>query len=169
MVSIAAPLNIVMVCTGNICRSPMAAGLLVHLLPPRLQSRVAVASAGTHALVGRPAEPHACKAMAEMDIDITAHRAQQVNPPLIREAALVLTMERDHQGTILLQSPASGPRLRLLGEYGTDPSQTEVFDPYGQGLFVYRACARLIRNCMGGVINEIEDLFENYPVTPPKR
>lgn len=153
-----APLEIVMVCTGNICRSPMAEGLLKQALPTRLQRRVRVSSAGTHALVGNPAESHACKVLAQWGIDISDHRARKINPQMIQQASLVLTMEREHQGLILINSPASGPKLSLLGEFGQDHSQPEIPDPYGQDVYVYRACARLIRSCLPGVVREIEGL-----------
>ncbi|MGB5984700.1 MAG: low molecular weight protein-tyrosine-phosphatase [Desulfobacterales bacterium] len=166
--SISAPLEVLMVCTGNICRSPMAEGLLRQLLPSRLQSRVTVSSAGTHALVGRPAEPHARTVMSEWGIDIRGHRARQSQPHLIHQAALVLTMELEHQGSILSNSPLSGAKLRLLGEFGPDRSQTEIPDPYGQGLYVYRACARLIRSCLPGVIREVEVLCGKTPDTSEK-
>ena len=155
---ISGPLEVLMVCTGNICRSPMAQGLLTQRLPPRLGPRVRVSSAGTDALVDRPAEPHACTVMAEWGVDISGHRARQCDPQMIRRAALVLTMTHDHQGSILQNSPGSGPKLRLLGKFGPDRFQPEIPDPYGQGIYAYRACARLIQSCLPALIGEIEAL-----------
>ena len=60
--------EILMICTGNICRSPMAEGLLRHLLPPQAQAQITVRSAGTHGLHGHQAEPNAIAAMAQWGI-----------------------------------------------------------------------------------------------------
>jgi len=83
--------EILMVCTGNICRSPMAAGLLRHMLPTDLENRIQVISAGTHAMHGHQAAPFAVQAMARQGIDISGHRARMIDRTLVRRASLILT------------------------------------------------------------------------------
>jgi protein-tyrosine phosphatase len=155
-------MDILMVCTGNICRSPMAEGLLRHMLPDHLRNRVGVASAGTHALVGNPAEAHARAVMADREVDIQNHRARQVDPPMIENAALVLVMEYGQGQWIRDRVPGNESKIILLGEFGSDRHQPEIPDPYGQGTFVYRACARLIQSCLPGVVREIEGLSRQF-------
>ncbi|MBL7203435.1 MAG: low molecular weight phosphatase family protein [Desulfobacteraceae bacterium] len=89
-------MNILMVCTGNICRSPMAEGLLVQLLPETLKDRVTVESAGTHALHGAMDEDFAIKTAAAYNADITGHRARLLGINMLRNADMIITMEKGH-------------------------------------------------------------------------
>ena len=90
--------NILVVCVGNICRSPMAEALLKSAL--REQEGFKVESAGLGALVGYPAAEDTVALMDEMGIDITAHRARQIHPDMVAEADLVLVMESGHKRAI---------------------------------------------------------------------
>ena len=83
--------NVLLVCIGNICRSPMAAAMLKNALGE--QSGVSLASAGFGAMVGHPADDHAIALMAERGLDISGRRARQLEPALIKAADLVLIME----------------------------------------------------------------------------
>ena len=90
--------HILVVCVGNICRSPMAEALLRDAL--REQQDITVESAGLGALVDHPASEHAVDLMHERGLDITSHRAQQITPELIAQADLVLVMESGHRRAI---------------------------------------------------------------------
>jgi protein-tyrosine phosphatase len=84
--------SVLTVCIGNICRSPMAEGLLAAGLP-----HLRVFSAGTGALVGKPADPMAQALMRKRGIDISDHVAQQVSQMLCRQADLILVMDREQR------------------------------------------------------------------------
>ena len=144
--------NILMVCTGNICRSPMAAGLLAHNLPPDLTERAVVTSAGTHGLHGRQAEPHAIQAMAELGIDIRGHRARQIDAHIVRSADLILTMEAAHSHGVkrLIKWRQTPPRM--ISEFSPQTAVHDIEDPYGDSLEAYRQCIRTLRPCVKGVI-----------------
>ena len=86
--------RILFVCTGNICRSPMAEGMMKVLLPPASDCRITVCSAGTHAADGLPAEPGAVRAAREYGADIGGHRSRVIDGSLIARADLILVMER---------------------------------------------------------------------------
>ena len=91
-----------MVCIGNICRSPIAEVYLKHH-----QSQLKVFSSGLGALVGKPADPKSVDLMAAKKIDLTNHCAQQINSILVSSSDLILTMEQKHVDAIHAKFPES--------------------------------------------------------------
>lgn len=147
--------SVLMVCTGNICRSPMAEGILHHLLPEHLKSDVSVRSAGTHGLHGNQAEPYAVMAAAAAGADISQHRARILDAPMIRSADLVLAMEKYHLDKINNMFFFRCKHARLLGTFAPDWKHPEIEDPYGQPFAAYEATARSILACIPGLIEHI--------------
>jgi protein-tyrosine phosphatase len=127
--------SILTVCVGNICRSPMAEGLLRDRLPG-----ISVSSAGIGALAGRPADPHSVAVMGEKGIDITAHRAKQITAQACRHADLILVMEEEHKRAIARNLNVTVGKLFSLGHHG----RFDVFDPYRQGRESFESCFELI-------------------------
>ncbi len=118
--------HILVVCVGNICRSPMAEALLREAL--RGQEEITVESAGLGALVGHPADEHAVELMSEQGVDITAHRARQLHPDMVAAADLILVMETGHKTSIDTADPTvRGKVYRICEWQGRD-----VPDPYRQ-------------------------------------
>lgn len=115
--------SILVVCVGNICRSPMAEALLRDVLKDK---GVTVSSAGIGALVGHPADKTAQELMRERGLDIGAHRARQLNAQLLREHDLVLVMEPWHQRDIEAMHPFARGKVHRLGKWG----EFDVPDPY---------------------------------------
>jgi len=148
--------HVLVVCTGNICRSPMAEGMLKHQLPEPLANVVTVASAGTHALHGNQAQPFAVQAMQGRGIDISEHRARLVGPVLIRTADLIVVMEPLHARLIRRAVLSGRPKVSLLSSYGPDPNLEEIPDPMGAQLKVYKDCAELMQPCIDGLITVLE-------------
>jgi protein-tyrosine phosphatase len=103
--------RILVLCIGNICRSPMAEGLLKEALPGH-----EISSAGLGALVGQPADPHAVALMQQQGIDISAHRARQLESWMIVTADLVLVMDMEQKRHLEQQYPlCRGIVLWLFG------------------------------------------------------
>lgn len=152
--------NILIVCTGNICRSPMAEGMLKTYLHSRLADRVQVSSAGTHALHGNQAQPHAMEVMRRRGIDISGHRARQLSGSLIKSSDLVLVMERFHLKFIRMKSLFSSARSKLLTEYDARGEVAEVPDPMGKPLEAYETSAAIIDNCVKGVCEHLETIIK---------
>lgn len=114
--------RIVVLCTGNICRSPMAEGLLkVHL--PGLE----IFSAGVGAVVGAPADLHAISVMTEQGYDITAHRAQQLTQPMLQAVDLALVLDQTHAEWIFRRYPQFRGKVHKLMKWQQD---ADVPDPY---------------------------------------
>lgn len=145
--------EILMVCTGNICRSPMAEGLLRHLLPTSLKTDVRVSSAGTHALHGNQAAPHAMTTMAQLGIDIGNHRARQVNRELLRRVDLALAMEKSHLSAMRGMLLFGKSNLKMLTAFAPGEDQPDVDDPYGGPLEMYQESLIAIRPAVAGVID----------------
>lgn len=107
--------GILVVCTGNVCRSPIAEGLLRAALTARLGDQAPrVSSAGTMGWEGSGADPHSVEAAAERGIDISAHRARMLQPSEVLEADLVLAMAREHEEALRSLSPVRTFTLKAL-------------------------------------------------------
>lgn len=116
--------RIIVICTGNICRSPMAEALLkAKLADPK---RVIV-SAGIGALVGHPADPIAQELMREQGLDISGHRAQQATVQLLSSMDLILTLDQTHGQWIAARFPFLRGRTHKLLKWDGDK---DIVDPY---------------------------------------
>jgi protein-tyrosine phosphatase len=163
--------SILMVCTGNVCRSPIAEGLLRDALLARLGDAAPdVASAGTSGWEGSPAMPESVEAVAERGCDISAHVARELTTDMIGEADLVIGMAGEHRdavgdlcpdaasrtftlkelGRLLESTPDGGPdleaRVRAAAAsreagFAGNPNDEDVADPLGMPIETYRAIA----------------------------
>ena len=136
--------RVVFVCTGNTCRSPLAAGALTQELGAEA-SRVDVSSVGTGAWEGEPASEYSVEVAARDGIDLKAHRSRRATPALLRQADLVLVMERSHLEAVRNLGADSG-RTFVISEWPVpgEPDLT-VSDPFGGSIEAYEECWRRIR------------------------
>lgn len=118
--------NVLVVCVGNICRSPMAEAMLRHELQGKTST--SVTSAGLGALAGHAASEHAVALMAARGLDISGHRARQLTPELVHGSDLVLVMERRHKKALDDVEPAARGKVYRLCEWRDE----DIPDPYGQ-------------------------------------
>lgn len=116
--------KIIVICTGNICRSPIGEALLRERLKGHGQS---VVSAGIGALSGYPADPLACEIMREKGIDISTHRAQQATLPLLSSMDLILAMDGTHMDWIAGKYPQLRGRIHKMLKW---QQNADVADPY---------------------------------------
>jgi protein-tyrosine phosphatase len=120
--------SVLVVCTGNICRSPMAEGLL-RAQAERTGAELTVASAGLSALVDHPADPVAVELMAAEGIDISSHRARQLEPAVFRNFELLLAMTQGQVDWVVHAWPETRGRIFRWGEW----QDLDVDDPYRHG------------------------------------
>lgn len=141
-----------MVCTGNICRSPMAAAFLAQMLTNDLKGKVKVTSAGTHAIFGYPAEPFACQAAEYFGCKIDDHRSQTLSKDMVKNAGLVLVMEPRQVAMINNAFLFAKIPVKLLSDFDPNRRLKEIKDPYGKTLDDYLTCASDIVTCLEVVI-----------------
>lgn len=118
--------HILVVCVGNICRSPMGEGLLIQAMREAGMDAVQVRSAGLDALVGHQAVEAVKRLMLMHGIDVSAHRAQQLSLDMLRWADLVLVMEEMQKQSVILWDPSARGKVYRIGEW----SEFDVPDPY---------------------------------------
>ena len=141
--------HVLFICTGNVCRSPMAEGLLRHMAG----DRVKVASAGLGAGHGQPPSAHAIEVLRKEGIDIADIRSQPVSAHLLQQADYIFTMTRDHLDMLLLLFPEMASKTRLLRfEEAAKGGRADVTDPIGGTRATYESCKADIRRAMSHVI-----------------
>ncbi|AKC86807.1 low molecular weight protein-tyrosine-phosphatase [Pseudoxanthomonas suwonensis] len=135
--------KLLLVCIGNICRSPTAEILMRH----RLQGRpgVEVASAGLQALVGRPIDPTAAGLLREAGHDPDGHQARQASSSVLAAADLILVMEQAHLSRIVREVPQVSGKTFLLGKWR---GGREIPDPYRQQRAAFEHVYGLIDDCV---------------------
>ena len=147
--------NILIVCTGNTCRSPLAEALLRQRLAERRVEGVHVGSAGTGAWDGAPASEGAYLVGLEHGLDLSAHRARLLTREIAEAADLILTMAGHHRARVEQLGIAS--RTHLLGEYaGRTGPEAEIRDPFGGDLEGYRETYTELEGLLDAVLERLE-------------
>jgi protein-tyrosine-phosphatase len=151
--------EIVFVCTGNTCRSPMAEGLLQSVIPSFWKDEVRVSSAGIGAWEGQAAAGHAVAVLAEIGVDISRHRARMLTREIVENAALLVAMAREHRDYALALAPGAAGRVLLIGELDPGRSDPDVRDPMGEGEEGYRRVRDDIDTLVGLLAPHLAERF----------
>src|SRR5947209_15015995 len=132
--------TVLFICTGNVCRSPMAEGLFRQAVEGRGDYRVV--SAGLGAMEGQPPSPYAVQAVRELGIDISGQRSRMLTPDLVHQADYIFGMTHSHIDTVTLLYPAAAEKTFLLREFDEtlDQFEKDISDPIGVSLDVYFNC-----------------------------
>ena len=148
--------SVLFVCTGNICRSPIAEGLFRRLLGNRKD--IEVASAGVHAVRGQPPSLYAVEVCGQEGVDIRDLRSQPLTAALVEHATHIFVMTGAHVDSIHMLFPQGADKTFLLREF-EEPGATlwrDVPDPIGMGRDIYEVCARTIKNALPSVLAFVE-------------
>ncbi|HWL16257.1 MAG TPA: low molecular weight protein arginine phosphatase [Opitutus sp.] len=152
------PDTLLVVCTANICRSPMAAGLLQHALaaqPEPLRS-LRVESAGVAARRGERVSENSVIALRKVGIDISRHVSQPLTQELLNRSAAVLCMTESHRSMIELQANPAPSHLYLFREFLPPPADREIVDPFGGPLRIYELCRDEMVEAIPGLVEALK-------------
>jgi protein-tyrosine-phosphatase len=133
-------MNLLFVCAGNTCRSPMAEGILKRMLRNKGIDNVTVRSAGVSAVNGSPVSDMAYQVAKRHGIDLNDHRSQPVADDLVEWADWVIAMTPRHRGLLKEQYPKKEHAIILLKELGRPdprPEDLEILDPFGSDYWEY--------------------------------
>ncbi len=153
-------MKILMVCTGNICRSPTAEGVLRHELQRTgLAGRASVDSAGTHDYhIGDPPDPRSIRTARAGGIDIGDLRARQLVAADFTDFDLLLAMDCGHLALMQQQSPTHlRHKSRLYLDFAPDQPLREMPDPYYGGQDGFDLVLRLCHLASLGLINQLQN------------
>jgi protein-tyrosine-phosphatase len=132
-------MNILFVCTGNTCRSPLAEALARSIAQRRGLTEVKISSAGINAWENSPASDGSVLVGMERQVDLTNHRARVLTPEIVSEADLIFVMTPSHADQV--KQMGGRGKVHVLDAYASGVAGEGISDPYGGDLSAYRATA----------------------------
>ncbi len=145
--------RIMFICTGNTCRSPLAEAIAQKLFK-EAGHKVKVASAGLCVFYPTPASPYAVMSARELDVNISNHVSRQMDGKLL-DFDIFLTMTESQKEQLISDYPKISDKVYMLSEYACG-EVTDVVDPYGGDIDVYRDCAQQIASYVGLVAKKLK-------------
>lgn len=149
--------SVLMVCTANICRSPMAAGLLIEALQREgLAKEVRVDSAGTHALRGQRPDARAQKVVRTRGGNLQSMKARQFRSEDFQAHDLILCMDNNHHAALIKKCPEEyRDKVALIMDFAPQLEDAEVPDPYYGNVAGFERVADLLEAAVGGITRRI--------------
>lgn len=157
--------EIIVVCTGNTCRSPMGERLLAHALaaePPPL-NKLRVTSAGVSAFPGDAPSPQSVKALRKVGLDLSNHRSRRLTTQMTDNALAIFVMTEGHRNFIEMMQPDSQTPVLLFRELMGNSAEIQVPDPFGGSLVEYEETRDALAEAIPAIVAYLRTL-----VTPEK-
>ena len=150
--------KILVVCTGNVCRSPVVEALLNKRFHERGISELYAHSAGTADYPPRSASRFSVEVIGETEsIDLTDHRSKVATKAMVEEASLIICMEASHKEVLSLESPSEADKIFLLSEMVPGPVY-DVSDPYGKDKHAYQMMVKTVTQLVDSGLEQIVEL-----------
>jgi protein-tyrosine-phosphatase len=150
--------DVVFICTGNVCRSPMAEGFYRH--QTKSDENIRVGSAGISAFDGQAASQHSVDVMKQEGIDISNHASRMLTPDIVGEASHIFGMTRTHRDAVQMMFPEAREKVFVLREFLVGPDadfDLDVSDPIGGSLEEYIRTRNLIKEALDSVTNFVNE------------
>lgn len=159
--------RVLFICTGNVCRSPIAEGLFRAMIKAQRSSGIEVASAGLSALDGLPPSDHSIDVLAEEGVDISGQQSRQLTAEMVERATHIFAMTQSHKATIESYFPFAAEKTFLLREFseGATPKLAgqgflDVPDPIGMDRQAYELTRDLIKEVLPAVLAFVRNTAE---------
>ncbi|MEI6780240.1 MAG: serine hydroxymethyltransferase [Verrucomicrobiota bacterium] len=148
--------TVLFICTGNVCRSPMAEGIFRQAV--RRRGDYQVLSAGLGAAGGQPPSAHAVQGVKELGIDISSLRSRMLTAELVQKADYIFAMTHSHLDTLVMLYPEAAEKTFLLREFDEtlDSFEKDISDPIGGSYAVYLNCRDQIEQGIASLLGFIE-------------
>lgn len=144
------------VCFGNLMRSPMAEAMFRKAVAAAQLNEIRAASAGLHAVPGTEAHPWALTAAQELNLPLTAHRAQSVTREMVADADVIFAMDFQNKAELLAEYPESKGKAVMLSSYANGPQRgREIADPYFGDLPATRECYSILQSCIENLVEAL--------------
>ncbi|HRH98355.1 MAG TPA: low molecular weight protein arginine phosphatase [Prosthecobacter sp.] len=152
--------NVLFVCTGNTCRSPMAEALFRELVRERADYQVA--SAGVAAAPGMPASKHTTALLTDRGLDLSGFQSRMLDREVLEQATHVFAMSSHHMAAIADEFPEQVDKIYLVSEFAAedDLRGKDVSDPFGQGRSAYEETLRDLERMLPSLLAYIEQTWK---------
>lgn len=150
--------HILVVCTANICRSPVVEAVIQNRLSKRGYSDWTVSSAGTWAKNGRRVSRYSAEVLSQREnLDISQHRSREVTKEMVQQADLILVMTANHAESLQIENRGAAPKIYLLSQL-VDDLKYDVADPYGKSKDEYVEMVRAVTHLVDEGLERIIQL-----------